>query len=236
MRNYFTFNSIASTTYGVYISGSGVFNSPERAVDFITVPGRNGAIIGGEDRFENVELTYPAFIFSDFQNKIKQLRSGLLSVSTYARLTDTYNTDEYRKAIFTGILNVEPTRRLDAAEFDITFICKPQRWLTSGEAKTTITTSGTSISNPTSFSSLPEITITGYGDVYVGSQKISVSNAYPSVTIDSELGDCYYGTNNANSVVGFGNGHFPVLLPGTNNITFPATVTKVEIVPRWWRV
>lgn len=236
MRNYFTFNGVASTTYGVYLSGSGVFNSPERAVDFITVPGRNGAVIGSEDRFENVELTYPCFIFNSFKSNIRSLKNALLSVPSYARLEDTYNNGEFRQAIYVGALEVEPTRRLDAGEFELTFICKPQRWLSTGENTVLISSSGTSISNPTVFKSLPKIEVFGYGDVYVGSQKITITNAYPSVVIDSEIGDCYYSTNNANSVVSFGNKHFPVLLPGNNAITFPATVSQIIITPRWWRV
>ena len=164
------------------------------------------------------------------------MKEALLSVSSYARLEDSYYTDEYRKAIFVGPMEVEPVKNLTAGEFELTFNCKPQRWLVTGENESLYYSSGSSISNSTKFNALPRITVYGYGDVYIGSQKITVQNAYASVVIDSEVGDCYSGTDNASSVVSFGNGHFPVLLPGTNNITFPATVDHVAIMPRWWHV
>ena len=63
-----------------------------------------------------------------------------------------------------------------------------------------------------------------------------ISDVFPSVVIDSELGDCYYGINNANGVVQFADNDFPVLKPGANGITFDETITGLEIVPRWWRI
>ena len=77
MRNYLTFGSINSSTYGVYISGSGVFNVPERQYDFISVPGRNGDLIGNEKRMANIELTYPAFMYSSFTTNMRGFFSAL---------------------------------------------------------------------------------------------------------------------------------------------------------------
>lgn len=236
MRNYFTFDSVDSRTYGVYISGSGVFNAPERAVDFISVPGRNGALVGTEKRLENIDVTYPAYIYASTDSNLSSLKSILLSRTSYKRLEDSYHTDEFRKAVFVGEFDVEPDKNLRAAQFDITFNCKPQRWLKSGEATTTITTTGTTISNPTLFASQPMITVTGYGDMYIGSQKITIQQMYTSVVIDSEVGDCYSGLNNANPYITFQTDEFPVLEPGSNSITFDNTITKVEIIPRWWKV
>lgn len=240
MRNYFTFGSVDSRSFGVYISGSGVFNAPERAMNFINVPGRNGALIGNEDRFENIDVTYPAFIAPvggiDFKDKITKLRSALLSITSYARLEDSYNSSEFRQAVFVGGLDVDPTQILDAGKFNLTFNCKPQRWLTSGEQEGIHYVSGGEEYNPSKFDSLPRIKVYGYGTFYIGSQAITVANAYPTVTIDSELGDCYSGTENANSVVSFGNDHFPVLSYGSNVITFPNTITEIDVLPRWWRI
>lgn len=236
MRNYFVYDNIDSRTYGVYISGSGVFNAPERNVEFISVPGRNGDLIGNEKRFENITVTYPAYLYANFKTNIQSFRNAMLSKTSYCRLTDSYHTDEYRKAIYTGDFEASPTKMLSAAEFDISFYCKPQRFLTSGESTTTITTSGTTITNPTLYPSQPQITVTGYGDMYIGSQKITIANQYASVVIDSEIGDCWSGLNNANPYVTFQTDDFPVLESGSNSITFDGTITKVEIVPRWWRL
>lgn len=235
MRNYFTFGTIDSRNFGVYISGSGVFNSPEREFNMVDVPGRNGSVILSATRFPNLELTYPAFIYTNFKNNLAALRSAMQSIQTYQKLSDTYNTDEFRMAVYAADFAIAATKPLLAGEFELTFSCKPQRFLTIGETEVAVD-DGDEITNPTAFDSLPKITVTGYGTLYIGSQRIVISDVFPSVVIDSELGDCYYGINNANSVVAFADNDFPVLHPGANGITFDETITAVEIVPRWWRI
>lgn len=235
MRNYFTFGGIDSRDFGTYISGSGVFNSPEREFNTVEVPGRNGAVILSASRFPNLELTYPAFIYSNFKTNLANLRSALQSVQTYQKLIDTYNPDEFRLAVYASDFSVSPIKSLRAGEFELTFSCKPQRFLTIGETEIEVE-DGDTVTNPTLFDSLPKITVTGYGTLYIGSQRITISDVFPSVVIDSELGDCYYGINNANGVVAFADNDFPVLHPGANGITFDNTITAVEIVPRWWRI
>ena len=40
--NTFTFDGKSSADFGVYLTGEGVFNAPERAVEMLSIPGRNG--------------------------------------------------------------------------------------------------------------------------------------------------------------------------------------------------
>ena len=61
--NGFTFDGENSKDYGVYITGSGVFNAPERDVEMISIPGRDGAFAQDMGRFSNIEVTYPAGLF-----------------------------------------------------------------------------------------------------------------------------------------------------------------------------
>lgn len=133
MRNYFTLAGRDSRDFGVYISGDGTFNSPEKAYDFFEIPGRNGDLIGSNQRLMNVELTYRAFISNNFKKNMANFRSFLLSLNGYQRLTDSYHPDEFRLVCYTGAMEVEPTQMLDAGQFEITFICKPQRYLLTGE-------------------------------------------------------------------------------------------------------
>lgn len=235
MRNYLTFGSISTSSYHCFISGSGTFDAPEREYELIDVPGRDGALVGLEHRFQNIDVTYPAFIVTNFNTNMASLRSALLSQIGYQKLSDTYHTDEFRKALFTGEIKVDADH-LRAGQFDLVFNCKPQRYLTSGETKTTIVSTNGSITNPTLFPSLPLITVTGYGDLYINSQKITIANVYASVTIDSEMGDCYSGVNNANHAVTFQGNEFPTLVAGANATQMANTITKLEITPRWWRV
>lgn len=235
MRNYLVFDGLDSRDFGVYISGSGVYNSPARVVNALSVPGRNGDLLIPGGKFENIEVTYPAFIYTNFKQNLADFRSALSAVSGYGRLEDTYHTDEYRLAYFAEGIEVDARSQNDAGEFEIIFNCKPQRFLTSGETKQTVS-SGGSITNPTRFNSKPLIRVTGYGTLTVGSDVITIANNFAYVDIDSEVGDCYHGTDNANASVSFQQNDFPELAPGATGIAYSGHITKVEITPRWWRL
>lgn len=135
MRNYFIYNGRDSRDFGVYISGQGTFSAPQKAYQFYNIPGRNGALIGYDNRFENIEVSYDAFIYKDFSKNIAEFRSFLLSVPGYARLEDSYHPDEFRMAAYVGAFEPEVTPKNDAGQFTITFNCKPQRYLFSGETR-----------------------------------------------------------------------------------------------------
>lgn len=236
MRQYLTFGGHDSRTYGVYISGQGTFNSPARAYEMQPVPGRNGDLIGNDRRFENIEVTYPAFVYTNFRTAITNWRNILLSQEGYQRLIDTYHPDEYRLATFIGPLEVEAEANNKAGQFDLTFNCKPQRFLLSGDTVQIFTGNG-SITNPTLFPAKPLIRIYGTGKVGIGSNAITVTYAPGSYTdVDCEMMDAYFGATNCNRFVRIQNNDFPTLPAGTTGITLQNGVTKVEITPRWWRV
>lgn len=170
-----TFDNVSSGTYGVHITGEAAYNAPERDVEMIEIPGRNGAFALDKGRFANLEVTYPASIAADdpadFAQAISDFRNQLCSRTGYCRLTDDYNTGEYRMAIYKSGLEVTPAQ-LKAGEFDITFECKPQRFLTSGETKITVN-SGNNVNNPTLFDAKPLLEINGYGSINISSDVIS---------------------------------------------------------------
>ena len=132
-RNYFTFGGYDSRDFGIYISGSGTFDAPERDYETAIVPGRNGALLMTMSRIDNIELEYPAYIYSDFSDRIAAMRSAFMGLEGYQRLTDSYHPDEYRLAYFEGDVSVKTTKKLDAGSFTLTFVCKPQRYLVDGE-------------------------------------------------------------------------------------------------------
>lgn len=237
IMNSFTFDGVKSLDYNIYISGDGVYNAPERVVEMVTIPGRNGALAMDEGRFENMEIHYPAGTFgtnqTDFTSKVSAFRNILCSRHSYARLTDDYHPDEYRLALYKSGLEVEPVQYNNAGEFDIIFECKPQRFLTSGESVTTKTSSGT-ISNPTDFESQPLLVVTGTGNLTVNGVQIAISKT--PTTIDCEAMEAYNGSTSRNGDIVLTPNKFPVLSPGSNTITLGAGITKVEITPRWWRI
>ena len=231
--NTLTFNNVNSKTYGVYISGTGVFNAPARDREMIQVPGRNGDIIIDHGRYQNIEITYPAFIVRDFATNIRTWCNKILEPIDYVRLEDTYHPDEFRMAVLAQDLEVDPVAWLAAGSFDLRFNCRPERFLKSGETATTFTQAG-SISNPTDMPSKPLIRVYGAGSVTVNGTAITIaSHELSYIDIDCDLQEAYCGAVNANQYISALN--FPKLDSGANSVVL-ADVTKVEITPRWWQL
>ena len=92
-RQHITVNGIDLADFGVYISGSGVYNAPERDVKSVSVPGRNGDLTLDNGRYKNIKIKYPAFVVDDFAQNIGGLRDFLASIRGYARLEDTYHPE-----------------------------------------------------------------------------------------------------------------------------------------------
>lgn len=179
----FTFDGIDSRDFGVYISGDYVYNSPERDIETVEIPGRNGAYIMDKGRFHNITVTYPAGMFAsnsdDFAEGIRQFRNALASRKGYCRLTDQYHPLEYRMAVYRGGLEVEPAATgggNEAAQFDIVFECKPQRYLIQGDEPRQVA-SGAHLNNPTLFESSPLLQVWGYGDININDNKITIPNS-----------------------------------------------------------
>lgn len=172
-----TFGGINSKDYGVYIEGESAFNAPQRDVELIEIPGRNGAYVHDMGRYSNIEVSYPAGLFghseSEFAEKISNFRNAICSKKGYQKLTDDYNPDEYRMGVYSSGLDVKPAI-LRAGEFDLKFNCKPQRFLTSGDVPVSLD-SGDTLTNPTLFESKPLIECKGYGDIHLGDKTISIT-------------------------------------------------------------
>lgn len=202
-----TFDGVNSLDYGIYITGEGVYNAPTRDVEMITIAGRNGEYALDKGRFNNISITYNAGTFgqdqTDFAEKISDFRNAILSRVGYKRLEDDYHTDEYRMAVYMDGLEVDPTHYSEAGEFELTFNCKPQRFLKSGETEQTIASGGT-ITNPTPFESQPLLLLDGYGNIDIEGQTIEVSgepigevNLVNSGTVQNRQVFCEFTESNA---------------------------------------
>lgn len=95
------------------------------------------------------------------------------------------------------------------------------------------------ITNPTKFPARPLIIATGSGVIQIGAQTITISGISETRTvyIDCDSMEIYTlsGTvpQNASSNVTFNTNDFPVINPGTQNITH---TMPIQVVPNWWRV
>lgn len=154
-RQYLSFAGKSSKDFLLYLSGPGVYDSPAADVDTTSVPGRNGDIItekakAGRRRYQNVDIKYKAFFFNGLPAKTAAVKAWLLSPVGYQKLQDTYDPDFFRMAVCKDALAFDVTAQR-AAEMELTFNCKPQRWSVEGQRSIRLESRAT-LKNPFAFS------------------------------------------------------------------------------------
>lgn len=235
--NGFTFGGINSAEHGVFISGGATFAAPERDYEVISIAGRNGDLIIENDRWKNIEVSYPAFIIHGINNNLPALRAALSAKKGYQRLEDSYHPDEFRMGHFVGGFHPNMGAANRYATFEVRFDCKPQRFLKSGEQVQTITATSKAVNNPTLFEARPLLKVTtsggGLAQIWVNHVEMRVQNAPEEFYMDFELQDVYTPTENLGARA-TRNYPYPPLVSGENTIARGSTVTKIELTPRWW--
>ena len=230
MRNFFTLDGVSSADFNTWLASSTMFDAPERDVEAIEIPGRNGNIIYDNGRFRNFEASVYCYVPKDMQTYVNALRNWLLSKSSYCRYEDTIHPDEYRMARYTGAFELEDSDRVGAA-IKLGFDCKPQRWLKSGEILSSYANNSV-LYNPTRFDALPLIVCSGNGTITLNGTTITISGNSGQIYIDCDLQDAYLCSTNKNDKI---TPNFPKLSPGDNTLTYTG-VTGVRMMPRWWTI
>ena len=240
--NYIFFGNKSSADFKVFITDAGVYATPQREYEKISVPGRNGDVLIEQDRFPNVIHEYPCIIAEDFDENFKAFSAFILSQRGYLRLEDSFHPDEFYIATFKGIDSLKHTIGQKMGSFVLKFDRKPQRWLKSGEKSYTMSSNSFELKNPTPYDAKPLIKLTGPGtvDIYpvvVNAEHVSitvnVSGSYTGTDIDCDTEEAYYGLNSRNGAIVLNNGKFPSLVPGRNVISINGFST-CTIIPRWW--
>lgn len=215
------------------------YEIPERDYDIVPVPGRNGDLTLDKGSYKNVNRSYDIAFGSqtgDFVAMANAVAKWLHSTSGYARLEDSYEPDYYKIAKFSEEVSLQNILQ-HAGRATINFNRKPQRFLKTGEAKSSIL-NGSTLINPTNYIALPTITIKGTGDgiLNVGTYSVAIRNIITSIDINSEIEEAYNGGTNLNIYVTFNNNEVPKLVPGNNVISFSGGITSVDVVPKWWTI
>lgn len=231
----FTFNSKKSSDLGLIVEKATINKTPARPYDLQKIPGRAGMLIVNSsiDELENVEITYTVGC-KDIAANRDAIAECLFGAPSYAKLIDSSETDCYRLAVCTSGQDWDE-QILNFGTAKLVFSCKPFRFLTSGDTKTTLTAAG-QITNPTAYSSLPYIKITGSGNITlsIGGQAFPFLNIGSYIECDSDLQMVYTDASGKSDRANFDT--FPELVPGDNTVSWTGTVSKVEIIPHWRRV
>lgn len=229
--NELTFNGVQLSDFNCFWDGSQIWKTPTKDVTFYDVVGRNGALSISNERFNNLELDVNCFIRDDFRKNYNDLINFLYSVDGYARFECADDPEVYRMAQFVSQIEPNTGPFLESGLFTLTFNCKPQKWLKSGENAIFISSSKTLI-NPTSQKAFPLIEVIGTGTITINDSVLTLANNTSKTYIDCEIQDCYEGSINRNPDLTIIGG-FPVLQK-TNTITVKGCT--INLYPRWWKL
>ena len=229
MNDWFEWNGVRCTQYGIHVSELPPPTIPSERVTYTNVPGRPGSLttLEGEDVYEDVVLTAQCFLADPMKiPAIAAWLKGSGKVAFANRQGGFYHARVANQISFEKILRGNPHR-----SFAVNFRCKPF-WYQENVESVTLTASTSTITNPGSVYSEPVITVYGSGNItlMVGMTITELEGVSGSVTLDTPLMEAYSGTTSMNSVM---SGDFPVLLPGRNAVSWTGSVTKIEIRPNW---
>ena len=231
------FDGISTIDYDVYVYPTDtMYQAPAHQYTMLTVPGRSGSLLIDEKRFDNIDREYGVVIAESGKVNIDLLRNALASRGGYFRLEDTFDTTHFFMATYNKIFTPAIDWRGNSAKITLSFNCKPQRYLKSGETVIDMSSSG-NITNPTRFSAKPLLRVYGNGVLGVGSTNITITgNTYSYVDIDCDMGRAYYGATPLDSKITLNTIDYPELTPGNNGIVLGTGITRVIITPRWWEL
>lgn len=229
MTNYFVFNGQSSLELGIRIKSKNIFSAPKYDMSLVSVPGRDGELVNSNKRFNNAIVSYTCFIpagsIQELSTKLRNIKKWLYQdVDSYHELTDSYEPDFMRYAIFNSKLDISDTAN-KIGTFTIQFSCHPFKYLISSMEEIDLE-STMSVYNPYPFPAKPVIRLMGD---QVNRFQFSIANSkgtktwkvepfIGAINIDSELMTCYFETVLMNDC--FSGDGFPVLEPGENTVTF----------------
>jgi len=229
VNDWFEWNGIRCTAYGIHVSEQPPITIPSERVTYTNVPGRPGSLttLEGMDVYDDMVLTATCFLSdSSLIPTIAAWLKGSGTVTFANRQGGFYYARVANQISFEKILRGNPHR-----EFVISFRCKPF-WYAENVEPIMLTESGTFISNPGSEYSEPIITVNGSGDItlMVGTTVVELTGIDGSITLDTPLMEAYKDTSGMNGSM---SGDFPTLSPGVNAVSWNGNVTSVVIQPNW---
>lgn len=236
-RGLIVFGGEASADYGMVVYEAPTFEKPKRKNQVYTVPGRSGAIIFQQDAWDDVTRSYRVWLAEDpdmdLPATVAAVAGWLYSKTGYQRLEDSFEPEVFRLAYYNGGQDV--TNELTQyGQTTLAFTCRPERFYKTGEHPIAVT-NGDQINNPTRFSSKPLIHLEGSGTVTltIGGATLSATLT-DYMNIDTESMNAYrLPAENMNNKI---SGDFQTIAPGVNSIGITGTVTKCEIVPRFFTI
>lgn len=223
------FGDASLLDFGAFAFYCNTLDTPTRSRTTVNVPGRNGALIFDNGRYDDITRTYMVQV--DSYRQALNLAAKLKSINGYAKLSDGYDPEVIMEARLDTVAG--PRISGGAVEMQITFTRKPQKFLAQGQEGIIFTASG-KIYNPTPYASNPLIRVYGSGVLGIGGESITIDSDSAYIDIDCEIQNAYYLDANKNDRITLTSGQFFSFQPGVNNISIGNGITKIIVTPKWW--
>lgn len=109
MKSFFRFAGGLSLDYGIVIEEYPEYHTAQRVIETQTVPGRSGNLVFDTGAYGNVEQEYTVHLKAKpntLHQAARRAAIWLQSPRGYQVLEDSYDPEVFRKAVFTGPLEL----------------------------------------------------------------------------------------------------------------------------------
>ena len=225
MNDGFIWNGMHSEEFGLICSSLPGKGAPERMVDKIEIPGRDGFLTVDHGTYKGDVKSVSFHLIDETQvDRIQGWLKGSGEV-IFSNFPDRY----YKAVIISKIelSQVLPVLHKGVVQFD----CQPFGYLLDGLEPFEVSIPG-SLHNPGNHTAHPYFKVFGSGEIVlrINGDPFTVKNIEEYVEIDGELDTVHKSTiswENKSS------GEIPQLIPGENSISWTGNVSRIEIVPHW---
>lgn len=232
----FIYKGKNSNNMGLRVLNDLLFTSPERDVNLIQVPGRNGDLVVDNGRFNSVVRSIPCRLDApngvDIEQAINDINNWLVDDGGFHEFE--WNNDPdfvYQAKVDGGVISSRLLSRLGQTEID--FRMHPIKYLKSSMTERPVS-HGENIINRFAIDANPIIRIVRIGDgditFNVGGRPVDLRQIADGCVLDSETQTITDITGRVTLFELMYSG-FPILKPGNNTITFSNNI-QVFITPR----
>ena len=230
MTDWFEWNGVRCTNYGIHVVQQPDIIRPSERATFTSVPGRSGTLttLEADDVYDDFILSVECFI-SDLSNlaSIFGWLRGNGMVTFANRQGGFYYARIVNQISFEQVLRGNPHRT-----FVINFRCQPFFYLKNVSDITLTTGSYQFITNPGNIFSEPVLQVTLSGNAYItiGATYFELMETYGTVTVDTPLKETYFDFTSHNNSM---RGEYPRFLAGNNIVGWSGNVNRIDIAPNW---
>lgn len=225
--------------FGLELKPDFTYPTAEMDIEFEEVDGIDGSIAVSKNRYKDVEIEFPFYVWKNkkgFFSQSEDIMRWVKSGKGWRRLviSDDYNHVYYAMPIVKSGISRGASIM---GELNIGFRIKPYKKIKSG-LESRVYKKHTTINNPSCDSSKPIFKIDAVGDVnlVVNSKKYGLKGLNGYIIINSEVEFCTDKHGNSNEKADFK--EYPFFNSGMNTVSVEGDgeIASFEIIPNWRRL